>query len=222
MNQNIQAEAQITFFFRPYPEFAFTDEDTAKTCKKCANPDYSSRQVIKGLIDQNLVSGIYATYGGFIASSSADGQIAFPRKHEAPLVHLVETTRITPITMNSTTIAHWQLEDKVPATLYKVERQQDDATGIYFWDVTKEEIPNNKQLPLTSILIFAKPDNLYIPTGITVTDDTPNLHLPDIYVKPEINKVSNAFYVLYLRHFFGPVKNALKKEKKQYAINLTY
>lgn len=222
VNQNLWAEAQITIFLKPYPQFAYTQEKTAITCQKCTNPDYSSRQKIKGLIDQNLVSGIFATYGGFIETSSADGQISFPRKHNAPLVHVVTTNRVTPITMNTTTIAHWELEDKTPATMYKIERKQDATTGIFFWDVSEEEIPKDKKLPITSILIFAKPESIYIPTGITITDNTPNLHLPDIYVRSGINKTSNALYVLHLKHFFGPVSNALKKEKKHYAVNLSY
>lgn len=220
-NQNLMADPQITFFLKPYPQFIVSEEDAHKTCQKCKLPDYSSRQKIKGLIDQSLVGGIFATYGGFITVSSGDGQISFPRKHEAPLIHLIATTRVTPITMNTTTIAHWELEEKTPAAMYKIERNHDAQSNLYFWDINQEDLPKDQQIPITSLLIFAKPDSIYVPIGITITDDTPNLHLPDIYVKPEINKLSNALYILHLRHFFGPVKTLLKKEKTQYAIQLT-
>lgn len=217
-NLNLSGKAIITLFFKPYPQF-ITQEQAEHTAEKMVQPAYASKKIIKSLIDKNLASGIFATYGGFIAESDADGQISFPRAwHTDPVIYIVTTSRVTPMNINDATVDHWSFEDKTPASVHKMERKKDDETGAVLWHVTQQSVPENQRVPLKSILIFAKPKYIYIPNGITPTKDTPNLHLPDIYVRPGINKQSNALYVLHIRHFFGPIKRALKKEKKQYAV----
>lgn len=224
LNQNLWGErhTQMTLFFREYPEFILETAGTPRNKPKYANPDFLSRQKIKALINPNLVNGIFATYAGFLSTSNSDGQIAFPIRHAQPMIYLIITTGVTPVTMNSTTIAYWELEPNHPVEVYKMERTKDSATGLFYWNVTQEPIPTDKKVPLTSILVFANPSSIVVPIGITVTENTPNLHLPDIYVKPEINKLSNALYVLYLKHFFGPVKRPFKREEKDNASNLTH
>lgn len=217
MNLNLLGETLITVFLKPYPEL-ITQEKAAHTAEKIAKPGYASKTVIKSLIDKNLISGIFATYAGYITQSDADGQISFPRETVSPIVYLVTTPRITPMNINDTTIHHWDFEEKTPISMHKMERKKDPTTGAVFWHVTEQSVPENQVVPMASILIFAKPKYIHIPQGITLTKDTPNLHLPDIYVKPGINKLGNALYVLHIRHFFGPMKRALKKEKKHYAV----
>jgi hypothetical protein len=223
LNPNLWSDTsrttQITFFVREYPEFVKEPTNFNEKKDKISHPSYPHAQKIKALIDPDIANGIFATYGGFLVISSPDGQISFPVGHDwtdKPTVFLVITNRVTPIMMNSTTIHHWEMEEKTPAAMYKMVRTKEAGNDIVFWDVTTEPLPENRIIPNTSILIFAKPDTIYVPTGIVLAEDTPNLHLPDIYVKPEINKLSNALYVLYLRHFFGPVRRALKKEKGQH------
>ncbi len=228
LNQNLSARLvsgpQINLFFKPYPEFTVSDEENLKTSKKFSRPDYTSKFIIKDFIDPNAVNGIFATYKGFINTSNPDGQIIFPRKQEEPIVHLIVTTRLTPIMMNNTTIAHWELEENVPAAMYKFERIKDEVSDMFIWKVSKEELPEKGIIPtyhFDYIHIFAKPENIYVPLGATVTKDGENLLLPDIYVKPEINKMSNALYVLYMRHFFGPIRKEVMKEKTHYRVILT-
>jgi len=234
LNQNLWSETarnkQLTLFFREYPEFVKEPTNFADKKNKFAHPNYMQTQKIKDFIDPNIANGIFATYAGFLVASNADGQISFPLKHGpkqgkppyAETVHLVITNRVTPIMKNMTTIDHWEMEEKTPAAMYKIERMKDAGNDILYWNVTEEKIPQDKVIPFDAILIFAKPNAFYVPLGIVLAEDTPNLHLPDIYVKPEINKLSNALYVLYLRHFFGPVRHALKKEKTpHYAVNLS-
>lgn len=223
LNQNLWAErhTQMTLFFKQYPEFIRkTVEKTEHLDTSWDAPEHQTEQIIRSLMRPNLVNGIFATYAGFLSTSNADGQIAFPIRHNAPMIYLYITTRVTPINMNTTTIAYWELEEKAPIAVYKMERKKDNKTGIFFWEVTQEKPPADRRIPLTSIIIFAKPESVFVPLGISITDDAPNLHLPDIYVKPEINKLSDALYVLYLKHFFGQLKPALKRENKDNIINL--
>lgn len=222
LNQNLWAErhTQVTLFFKQYPEFVRKTVWQPEPTSEWNAEEQHKQYIIKSLPRPNLVNGIFATYAGFLSTSNADGQIAFPIRHNAPMIYIIVTNRVTPINMNSMTIAYWEFEEKAPVAVYKMERKKDNKSGLFFWEVTQEAVPQDRRIPLTSILIFAKPESVYIPLGITVTDDAPNLHLPDIYVKPEINKLSDALYVLYLKHLFGQIKPALKRENKDNAINL--
>lgn len=222
LNQNLWAESknrtQITFFAREYPTFAKEATNFAHKKDKLAHPSYPHMQKIKQLLDPDVSNGIFATYDGYLTLSAPDGQLSFPNRidwndNKPPKLHLIITNRVTPIMMNSATVHHWEIEEKTPAAVYKLERTKDPNSDVYFWNVTEEKIPENLIIPLDGILIFAKPDTIYVPTGIVLTENSPNLHLPDIFVKPEINKISNALYVLYLKHFFGQIRRSIKLEK---------
>lgn len=232
LNQNLWAEsknrAQITFFAREYPTFVKEATNFAHKKDKFEHPSYPHIQKIKQLLDPDITNGIFAAYHGFLALSAPDGQISFPihtvwDDKNPPKLHLVITNRVTPIMMNSSTIHHWEIEEKTPAAFYKLERTKDPNSDIYFWNVTEEKLPEDLMIPNDAILIFAKPDTIYVPTGIALAEDAPNLHLPDVFVKPEINKISNALYVLYLKHFFGPIRRSTKLEKTPHRdVLLTY
>jgi hypothetical protein len=71
-------------------------------------------------------------------------------------------------------------------------------------------------VPLESILIFAKPSNLVVQTGMITVGKTQHLLLPDIYVKKGINITKNALYILNLRHFFGRSKKMIRIKDKSY------
>jgi|GEM_PF-568366 len=231
LNQNLWGESknrtQITFFAREYPTFVKEATNFAKKKDKLEHPSYPHMQKIKQLLDPDISNGIFATYHGYLTLSAPDGQISFPNHidwndNKPPKLSLVITTRITPIMMLGNTIHHWELEEKTPAALYMFERTKDANSDIYYWNVTEEKIPEDLQI-YDAIVIFAKPDVIYVPTGVVLAENSPNLHLPDVYVKPEINKISNALYVLYLRHFFGPIRRSIKLEKTPHRdVLLTY
>jgi hypothetical protein len=230
LNQNLWGESksgkQITFFAREYPIFVKEATNFAHKKDKLAHPSYPHIQKIKQLLDPDITNGIFATYHGFLALSAPDGQISFPNHivwddNKPPKVHLVITTRVTPIMMLGNTIHHWELEEKTPVAMYMFERTKDPNSDVYFWNVTEEKAPEDLQI-YDAIVIFAKPDVIYVPTGIVLAEDAPNLHLPDVYVKPEINKISNALYVLYLKHFFGQIRRSTKLENKHREVLLTY
>ncbi len=212
LTQSISADPIITFFFRDYP-----NAELSRTMDKLKRPHGIAKQHLKALMNPNRVSGIFATYFGFLNTSSLTGQIMFPRKQSNANFQLVISNKITPIMMFQNTISHWELEPGTPAEVYTVELKEDESTGLFFWNIQIAPLPENKQLSQTnSIIIIAKPHNLYVPTGITLTKESANLILPDIYVKKGILSVRNALYVLNLSLFFQPIDLLYKKEKTKY------
>lgn len=215
MYPNVLADNVITFFLRPYPAEEST-EQAQDTANKLEYPKKLARHHIEGIVERNPIAGIFSTYAGFIEASNVNGQILFPRKHTQPKVNLIITNKLTPIMMFSQTVHHWELEEIAPAAMYTIERKQDEETNQFYWDVQEAKVPKDYIIPLESIVIIAKPHYIYVPTGITLTDDSPNLVLPNIYVKRGINIIANSLYMLNLMHLFGHPVTQYKIGKDRY------
>lgn len=201
----------ITFFMVPFTEL---DKQQAASIaqEKLNNPAKLASSIMPHVDDESLVAGIFSTYAGSIAISDPDGMTTFPLLHDKPIVYFLITRKITPVIMGGNTIDHWQLVDKTPAELYKVERKKDVDLNEVFWNVTKEKLPENKKISRKAIIIFANPEKIIVPLGITPTKETPNLILPDIYVKKSLTKIHDALFVLTMKHFFAPVTKLYKHE----------
>lgn len=202
-----QADNLILLYLKPYP---YLEANTIM--REQANKlDRPWKLAATGIHVMPMVAGIGATYGGFLTFSDTTGQIAFPRKHPAPKIYLVLTPRITPIIIAHLTIHHWEFEEGTPAEMYEIVRKQDPQSELYFWETKKVDLPKNKIIPLEALVIFSNPKHFYVPTGITLTQKSANLVLPDIYVKRGIKLYSNTLYLLNIKGFFG-VENILQQK----------
>ncbi len=157
-----------------------------------------------------VTRGIYGSYFGYLCSSNAAGQIIFPRKHNDSTFTLVVAEKIEPLFMLENTINTWVIPKKVPYAYYNIERKKDKKTNLYFWDVQKKELPEDRALPLNVITLLAKPEELYFPTGITVTNNNAQITLPTIFVKSTIQLANNALSIVPIRQFFEPVNRSSK------------
>lgn len=206
---NLKADSVITLLMEPYPMITESPE-ALRAMQKLKKPGRASKLSIKSLGVTPVNKGIFSTYAGYLGMSNQDGQTTFLRKHIEPIVYLVITDKITPTMMAGNTVHHWKIEDKSDAKMYKMERMQDDSELLY-WLTEEVPLPENRILPNESITILAKPKNVYVPEGITLAEDSPNLILPTIYIKKGIKINTNALYILNLRHFFGPIQTTFKK-----------
>jgi hypothetical protein len=158
----------------------------------------------------NHLRGIYGSYFGYLCASNNAGQIIFPRKHNDSSFKLVIAEKIEPLFMLENTINTWAIPEKTAYAYYTIERKKDDKTNLYFWDVKKEELPKDRALPLNVITLLAKPEELYVPTGITITTNTAQITLPTIFVKSSIQLASNALAIVPIRQFFESVSRSSK------------
>ncbi len=209
--QNSNADPIINLLIRPYPQPAIIME-------KIKKPGKIARHTIEGFANYQIPAGIFATYAGFLTISDFDGQIIFPRKHKNPKIQVIITPEITPILMFEKTIHHWQLIPRVPAQMYTFEQKIDQETNTFYWEVKEESLPEDNIIPLSAIIIFAKPRYFYVPPGVTITNESPNLILPSIYAKRGIKITKNALYIFNLSHFFGNVYYRYKKQPKLYEL----
>ncbi len=225
----------ITFFIRPYPEIPSTEPfvkaqvrlrtsaDTQKLIDQIQTPGKISKKVLKNtLLKPATTDGIFSTYWGYLALSNLNGQVTFPRKQAKEAVKLLITEKINPIMMLGATVHHWNLDHSVPAQLFSIEKKQDPETKLYYWNTQEIDLPKNNIIQLDTIVLFAKPNHMYVPTGITLSDKNPQLFLPDIYAKKTLNVIARALWVLTVKHFFGSMKRVLKKESDVYYSQFLY
>lgn len=194
----------ITFFIRPY----HTQDELKKEAFFAAlqAPGQLAREMLRNLIEVGTYQGVLASYMGYLATSTYTGQITFPRRHPQPEVKLLVTPMVEPVMMIGNTVHHLSILSSLPAKLYRIERKQDPETKIFYWDTEDVELPENRRITLDTIIIFAKPDTIIVPTGITPTVDSITLMLPDMYATEELSRVIDALRMLNIRHFFGPIR----------------
>lgn len=200
--------ATITVQVRAYPDVHFV--------KNLTKPDKLASHTLNRIGKNTHNAGIFGTYAGFLEASNPHGYIVFPRKHTNPSLKLLLTNRITPIIMFEQTIQHWQLIPNEDAQLYTIEKTTDPDTQLTYWNVTKAELPEDNVIPMETLIIVAQPQHIYVPTGITITDDGPNLILPPIYTRKDINAVDNSLYMLNMAHLFGQVHVTHEKKDLYY------
>lgn len=200
----------ISFYLRPYPDW---QDKAQQITNKITQPGKAAQYYMEAITENTLATGIFATYGGFLQSASVDDQITFPRKHTSSLLYIVVTPQINPIIMFELTVHHLEFDRSQKIAFYKAERKPSKQNPKKLvWQISPQELPENNRIPLESIIIFAKPSSIEVPTGTIATLNNPNLLFPDIYVKKGINVVTNALYVLTISNFFRPVEIGYKKE----------
>lgn len=211
------SNAIITFFLNPYPTDISKKSPYLSFMSAVQKPGkFSKKALYSQFLNHYNTGGIFSTYAGYVALSNHNGQITFPKKTSGQKFLLLITEKIVPVMMLGTTVHHWQLDALAPAQLFSVERKHDKESNSYFWDTQETTLPENDIIPLNTIVIFAKPKNIYVPIGITLTTAKPQLHLPTIFVRKTMNFSQSALWLLTIKNFFSPVNFMEKKESDTY------
>ena len=156
--------------------------------------------------------GIIATYGGYFSVSDYDGQLRFPRLHQQPNFTLIITPQVKPVFMIGNTIHHWELIPGVPYSAYRIHRKEEPETKTFYWDVSQIATIENNIIPFKdAITLYAKPNNIFVPEGITFTSKSPNLVLPQIFARKNRSGLISALNFLKNRIFFGKITEVTKK-----------
>ncbi len=210
---NIYAAARINLYLENYP---FSAEKAQKMVDNLDQPHKIEQYKLEGQFDHQPKVGIMATYAGFLDVSNVNGLLVFPRKHTGAEILLVITPEMEPEFMFGTTIHHWKLKASEPQAFFKMVRDYDKGTDTYFWNTTEVGAPENNILPADSLVIFARPKDVYVPTGITPTDNRENLTLPSVLIKKGADVIDNALFVLRISSFLRPIELIYKPEAKRY------
>src|SRR5579872_3835769 len=167
----IDADPTITFFFRP-------SIDIERMMHLVKQPGHLSQVALHEKIDHSPIAGILAIYSGYITASDYNGEIIFPRKQHRSRITIVITPELYPVMLFENTINHWELVPGVSAAFYLCEQKYNDKTEEYYWEIKEMSVPDDRAIPLESVLIVARPKDIIVPLGITPTRETANLVLP--------------------------------------------
>jgi len=200
-------ESVITFFIK---------EKTQKTMvRKSSNTKLISESLVqpsfinavgkdRSWLDQPGVDGIQASYLGYIATSDKNGQITFPRQQQNDTIHILVTPEIEPEFMISgTLISHWITKHNRPAAFYEISRKKNKTLKTYYFDVKKLSIPHD--IPLNTVIIFAHPDHIHVPVGISLNTYSTNFILPELQAQ-KMDTIKNSLYTLSIKQYFEQIK----------------
>lgn len=209
-------DAIISMFLQKYPYFKVHDTtkfDPEKYSKKLQQPRYFYSTLTKPTTLSNGVPSVMALYAGNVAISDHNGQIIFPRRQQTSNIYILVTKGIKPAYIVApSTVYNWMLDPKEPAQNYFVEFKQDDQLELYYFNVQKADLPKDGSIPLNTIIIIADPANIVVPTGATITEFSPNLILPNMYIKKGFCFVYNSLYTLAIKQYFEQTFNDYQLE----------
>jgi len=219
LSAKVSCYQTITLFLKPFP--VIKDEQASlKKVKKLSRPSKGPKYVLRSFTKPFIASGIFCSYYGNTVITNLNGEATFINKLRKPKLQVIITKNIIPVLCLENTVHHWELSRRRDVKIYNMERRFDAASKAYFWDVKEAPLPEDNVVPLNAITIFAEPRHVDVPIGITITTKNPQLVLPNMYVKPGINRVKSALLLFNVKNLVAPTKILYKKGKKYYAKHL--
>jgi len=217
-HQQYALDTVITFYLQKYPYFKSPSNDQEsleRFSKKVQQPDFVTKKIIKTHKRRTGVPGVMCMYAGHVALSDEKGQVVFPRTSpQEPKINFLITKGIKPAYMIApATVHNWQLDPAHPAHMYQIRLKQNEATELYYFEAMPTSLPKDNNIPINTIIIIAEPKNIFIPQGATITDYSPNLTLPNVYIKREFCFVYNSFYTLAIKQYFEQTAASFKHEE---------
>lgn len=204
--QTHSIDSIITFFVQKYPYFKIEPSqkfDPEKYSKQLKQPSFFYKTISKIKQHDSAVAGIMSLYNGNVALSDKNGQIIFKRNQQTPNIYFLVTKNVLPAYMIApSTIHNWMLDPKELTKLYFAEFKANDALELYYFEVSEAKLPQDQNIPLNTIIFIADPQNVFIPTGATLTNLSQNLTLPNIYIKRDFCFMHNSLYTLAIKQYF--------------------
>jgi len=197
----------VNMLIQDYPEAVIGNKPMA------INPLDIEKKLIKSYVYQPVSYGIYGLYNGYLSSTNEYGLLSFPRASGQEDFNLIVTEYVSPVLLKAHTIDYWQLDDPLNTAFYLIKRHKDPKTKIVYWKTQEANVPENLKSPLHTIIILAKPSDVYVPLGITPTNTLPDLVLPAIYAKRQLDRLSQAAFILNIKQFFAPLNRLLQQNQ---------
>ena len=207
----LHADPVISLFFRPL-SLQEEPEKLEAFSKRWAEPARIERYQLRFSAERALLgshtAGIPCLYAGFIAFSNANGQVLFPRLQEKEEMYVLITDAIETVMMTDTIVHHLRIPERAHAVLYHLTLFDPDETveSYAYWNITQENhqehLLENGKIPDKTVIVIAKPKNVFYPEKQVITLETANLTLPNLYVRKTIDTITNALYILDFKQFF--------------------
>jgi len=214
---SIHGSPVITFCVRPYTELVriVTINDLQDIISL---PGGIERTHFAYQSHTPAIQGVYATYAGQIAFSDCTGRITFNLKYSKKEITLVVTDHIYPLRMSGLTVQKFVIDDADEVRYYKYARVVNEALQKPVWRVTRLPVPKSLQIPLDGIVVFARPEDIFIVEGDYVAESGANYVLPDMYVISEQSMAEHTMRILTVNYLMEPIKKKIQRDKSRIAL----
>ncbi|MDP3788178.1 MAG: hypothetical protein Q8Q60_02545 [Candidatus Chromulinivorax sp.] len=156
------------------------------------------------------VDGIQASYLGYITTSDKNGQITFPRVQQSDTLYILVTPEIEPEFMiKPTLINNWITKYNRPKALYEISRKKHKGLETYYFDVKRLAV--TEEIPPNTIIIFAHPNHIHVPVGISLNTYSTNFILPELQAE-KVDTAKNSLYTLSIKQYFEQINIDNKKD----------
>jgi hypothetical protein len=156
-------------------------------------------------------------YGGFFTSSNHFGQIILPRKTQNPDFYILITNQIKPIMSILNNLENIAIPAEQDFKLYRVSLQDNQEPGEQEWLVQDADLPQNRHIPLHSIVILADPNSIIMPIGTQRFVESKNILLPSIYLDQISPDQKLSTLIPNSRPFLAQLKTAYRLTPYGYA-----
>lgn len=215
----LNADNRIVFYLKKAPNEAFKlaklELEKEKGIKKLENlanktPAQISNKIVKNEMKKHMVpqvDGFIGLYAGYIDYSDSNGLISFPLRHVSPKLYLVITQEIKLVKVKGNTISNLALgSEKIPARIYLFEKKE-DKNKQFFWQVTEQKLPVDRQLSNLSVVLLTNPKNIYVALGDFLSNDSKHIILPsNIYVVGLGGNNKILLDSLDIKRYFEPIE----------------
>jgi hypothetical protein len=202
--------ATITLTFKPYP-------NVTQALEQLKKPEKLAHHMLVKITEQAPIAGIVGTYAGYLQASNEDGQMIFPRKQTTNNFFLLVIPEIQPVLMFPHTVKEWQIVPGKPYTYFSMNRVTDPETELTYWEVAEAVLDTQKPIALETIILIAQPQDLVVPTGITLTNTATNMQLPVIYSQNSLDTSLDSLTLMNVSYLFNPVDLCVTKKDKYLA-----
>jgi len=188
--------------------------------KLLLKPEKQAHLIIKKIGSHSPISGILATYAGYLSSSNNYGEIIFSRHQQKTPLYIAITPILEPIMRMGNNVDHWEFSKTANIAFFRVDISSNVKNGFLTISVNEEPIPVDFVVPYPTLTIFAKPKYFDMPTGIFESPETDHWILPSIKLKKDIYLEKNSILTLPFLQLFEPIHTIIKKEPKRKMIRL--
>lgn len=201
----------ITFFVKKFPYFK-EKKYNPNFSQALKQPGYITHKIIRKYTDS--IEGVMFLYAGNIAISNRWGQVTFPCLQQSRTMNILVTPTIEPsYILAPSTIQSWNFQNSSnQKAWYTVTSEYDHETSLYYHMTQKTDGPSDNSIPLNTIILISNPDDVYIPQGATIIQQSSSLVLPDIFIKRTFCFVYNSLYNLAIKQYFDQTTQTIKQD----------
>lgn len=206
-----EAPHVIIFSMRPYEELPEFKEKKATQERLFQDPYWLTKKILNSKFSYATnPRGFHILFAGFSDTIDVNREARFPRYIQEDEIQMIITRKLIPVVIRGNTVEYFLHDTNYDIAYYTLKRMHDPEKNIEYWNVEKKDIPQNKKIPASALIIFAEPNEIIVPTGKTIATGGPNLVLPPIYTNEKTDKDYNALSFIKINRYFDPIEQVTK------------